>query len=163
MRVSSFILASFLSLSSLSGAQAQNAGIGPGDRSLSFEYTINLFVAVCVKPKLVLTKSVETLIANKFKAHPQTGTYYNNVSDVSFKLNQASGQKTCSMAFSSKEKAIELATALAISSANGGKVNIDPKTNRSQTKSSRNSYMTFTPVRRHNGRNYYRAVISTAK
>lgn len=162
MMKKAFLLLAFSSL--LAGHAATADDIGPGSRQISAETAAKFLVAVCVDQFKNVRQAKRVLAANGFRPSPDTGTFYDNKRDLSFKIGKAKGVHACSMVFTSRAKPVELATMLTVASAREnakGKaaVSVDPETFRGATVSTGGSKMTFRRAGKHDGKWYYHAVL----
>lgn len=139
--------------------------LGPGPKSLNINTSASLFQDVCVKTYPNFQKARTVLASKAFAAHPSTGTFYDGRQDVSFKLISDGGKKICSMVFTSPDNPIELGTAFGLAStvSKDGDLELDLGADNKavvRASSTGRSTMTFTPARRANGKNWYRATLS---
>lgn len=107
----------------VSALPAQAESVGPGTESLSSTAAASLFVQVCVKTRPSLAKAKAALAKLGYVAHPETGTFYDNRSDVSFKLLR--GEGVCSMVSQSDGDPLEMVMFLALT-AGGDDLDVDP-------------------------------------
>ncbi|WP_126974940.1 hypothetical protein [Frigidibacter oleivorans] len=163
--------ASLLAVALLAGCvETQSAGtvaaaqVGPGSSLLDPEdqiFAAMLFNDVCgdtgAKPaaaKAVLAKLPVT-------QHPETGTYYHQNLDLSFKLVKEGSHDVCSMVFGSRSELSSIGLMLAAgSAAKGAPVGMDPDTGEIEAKAAKGGTLYFAPINQQNGRKYYRAWIT---
>jgi len=99
--------------------------VGPGTESLSSTAAASLFAQVCIETRPKLAKAKAELAKLGYVAHPDSGTFYDNRSDVSFKLLM--GEGVCSMVIGSDADPMEMVMFLVLSAGDEG-IDIDPDT-----------------------------------
>lgn len=106
---------------------AKAAQVGPGEESVDTLYASIAFADICVDTYGHPEKAKALLLAKGYVQHPQTGTFYNQRQNESFKLMG----KNCSMVFGTKDKPGQVAISFAVAVAS--RVNPNPADARIET------------------------------
>ena len=69
------------------------SGVGPGTETASVDEVVTLFDDVCLKAEVDADQATDALRLRPFTQRPETGTWYHNSYDLSFKV----GSNACSI------------------------------------------------------------------
>ncbi|OYW41708.1 MAG: hypothetical protein B7Z38_07080 [Rhodobacterales bacterium 12-64-8] len=86
--------------------------VGPGTEGLSSTAAASLFARVCIETRPKLAKAKAELASLGYVAHPDTGTFYDNRLDVSFKLLR--GEGVCSRVIRSDDDPMQVVLFLSV-------------------------------------------------
>lgn len=104
MKLKGAAFAVLLSLPSLAAAE----DIGPGNLAVSSVDATNLFASVCAENRADLASGEAKATELGFVENGDTGTYYDNTRDLSFKfMPDNEGFSVCSMVFKPKGEVLE--------------------------------------------------------
>ena len=148
-------------------AQTSRSTVVPGTHPVDPDTAVSILSDICVDTLPRFAKAPAVLAKMPFQQHPQTGTYYHRSLDLSIKLHSDKGRKICSMVFASKDDPAQLALLIPIAAASPQNKQIDvfvtPDMSQSTATLPRGAQLTFQPIGRDAGRNYYNATVTAEK
>ena len=137
---------------------AEGAEVQPGPANVDMVSAVSLFDRVCAKTAPRFSGAPKALASLPVRQHPDTGTFYHQNLNLSFKVTVGRG---CSMVFVSKERPGTLALAFGSTLSSDGNVSMDPSTNNSFAKGPAGTEMNFI-TRKSAGRGARYFVVSLA-
>ncbi len=141
---------------------AVRAEVGPGPASVDGATGADLFTEICLDTLPEFRKAAAVVQALPFRQHPDTGTWYHRDLDLSVKLFTDGGHTYCSMVFSSRDAAGELAMFFGFTAAlasDNPQLGVDPDADTAMVQLPRGAVFEFTPGASAGGKQYYRARI----
>jgi hypothetical protein len=157
------MVAALLSACVPTASTTSSASIGPGDEPVDALFAGIMFGDVCVDTLPDFAGAPAAL--EGYRQNTATGTYYHPNLDLSVKLTPDNGG-TCSMVFSSRADAVEIAiSVLAAAGADGPEnaLGLDPITGAGSTVAKGGAVVQFLPAGRNGGRQYYRAFVTRGR
>ncbi|MBW6418993.1 hypothetical protein [Celeribacter sp. PS-C1] len=120
--------------------------VAPSSKSVDLTGAVTLFQSVCLDGAASPAKAKAAIDGLPMRQHPETGTYYHNSLNLSFKLIQDDGVSTCSMVFASRDPAGQLAIAFSAAAQSDSSIKVDVASGYAEANGPKGTKFTFRPV-----------------